>query len=57
MTWDEVKNSLNEPLWGKFAETYFWVLVADELEKSIKVRTIGGYETTIFYFTEEFSII
>ena len=57
MTWDEVKNSLNEPLWGKIAETYFWILAADEAEKSIKVRTTGGYETTVFYFTEEFSRI
>ena len=57
MTWDEVKNSLNEPLRGKIAKTYFWVLVADELEKSIKVRTVGGYETTVFYFMEEFSRI
>lgn len=57
MTWEEVKNSLSEPLWGKFAGTYLWILSADELEKSLKVRTIGGYETTIFYYMEEFSRI
>ncbi|MDQ5983904.1 MAG: hypothetical protein RUMPE_00933 [Eubacteriales bacterium SKADARSKE-1] len=35
---------------GKFAGTYLWILSADDIEKkTLKVRTIGGYETTVFF--------
>ena len=49
MTWQEVKNSVNEWLWDNISKLYLKILETDEETKMIKVRLRSGFSKEILY--------
>lgn len=54
MTWEEVKNCINEWLWDNDERTYFWILNADEETKILQVKGLSGLKTNIIYAPKKF---
>ena len=54
MTWQEVKNSVNEWLWDNISRLYLKILETDEETKMIKVRLRSGLSKEILYETDRF---
>ena len=54
MTWQEVKNSVNEWLWDNISKLYLKILETDEETKMIKVRLRSGLSKEILYEADRF---
>ena len=57
MTWQEVKNSVNEWLWDNISKLYLKILETDEETKMIKVRLSSGLNKDILYEAGRFQRI
>lgn len=49
MTFEDVKDSVNQWLWANEEQTYFWILEADRDTKIIDVKGLGSVETRLFF--------
>ena len=49
MTFEDVQDSVNQWLWDKEEQTYFWILNTDRESTTIDVKGLGGVETRLFF--------
>ena len=56
MTWQEVKNSVNEWLWDNISRLYLKILETDEETKMIKVRLRSGLSKEILYEADSINL-
>lgn len=54
MTFEDVQNSVNQWLWNKDEQTYFWILNAEPETKIIEAKGLGGLKTKFFFSSERF---
>lgn len=53
MSFEDVQDSVNQWLWDKEEQTYFWILNTDRETKTIDVKGLGGVGTRLFFFARK----